>query len=257
MGVLSFDGVDDKLKWATLASGLANVADGAWTVAVLLRRASGSSPYPGVAYLLSGSGAGVTRAGVSMDFSWVTIVDVDPYTVGAGSALTSTTDSYMVVAAKAAGAGSVRYSVYPKAAATWTHTTSSGTLADQIAATMLEIGAWQGGDTFPGWMGLVTFWEGQLSQANVEALVTNWRTSDLWGSAHGQPKFLAELNVAAGSVVDLAGNASSLTATGTTLDAGETLTSWNFNGTGGASPKALVVPRRPMRGLIPHGFRRV
>jgi hypothetical protein len=43
---------------------------------------------------------------------------------------------------------------------------------------------------------------------------------------------LIEFNVTASSLVDLAGNANSLNFTGTTLDAAETLNSWNFDGTG-------------------------
>jgi hypothetical protein len=85
---------------------------------------------------------------------------------------------------------------------------------------------------FDGWVGVVAWWEGAMSQANKEALDNNWRTSDLWNSAHGQPTFLCECNVAGASVTDLAGNASSPSVTGTTLDAAETLDSWNFDGTG-------------------------
>src|SRR6202008_1241496 len=91
----------------------------------------------------------------------------------------------------------------------WTHENAGSSMVDQIAATILDIGVWEGtSDPANAWIGVVAWWEGAMSDVNKEALDDNWRTSDLWLSAHGQPTFLAELNVAAGRVVDLAGNAS-------------------------------------------------
>ena len=43
-------------------------------------------------------------------------------------------------------------------------------------------------------MGLVAFWNVQLSNAQVDALQTNKKTSDLWNSAAGNPLTLIELN---------------------------------------------------------------
>jgi hypothetical protein len=151
------------------------------------------------------------------------------------SVFTSTTNIYLFALSKGAGTVAPRLAWKANAAGSWTHENLTQTCPDQIDATMLEIGAWQGGDFYHGHIGLIAWFEGAMSDADKEALDNNWRTSDVWGSAHGQPKFLVELDVAGASVVDLAGNASSLAVTGTTLDAAQTLDSWNFDGTGAAA----------------------
>lgn len=254
MGVLQFDGVDDRLRWTTLAGALQNVSDGAWTVAALVKR-SGLTTWDAMSYLLSGSGAGTTEAGISFgqDVGSEEHIKVD-ITGEAGSsfptALTSTASPYLLVASKAAGTVAPRLAWKLGSGGLWTHENGASTVPDQAIATFaLDIGSWQNGDFFLGWIGVIGWWEGAMSDANKEALDNNWRTSDWWNSAHGRPLFLAELNVAGASVVDLAGNASSLTATGTTLDAAETLDSWNFNGIG--APAVLAdyseFPKPPIR----------
>jgi hypothetical protein len=236
MGTLRFDGADDRLRWATLATNLLNVSDGAWTFAAGVKRATDDAAFHAFSYLLSGTGNGTVEAGLSINGSDALQTDVDAF-AQTGPTITGTTETYFIVASKGAGSSPITYSRYVKSTTTWTHQTTAGNLVDQIAATMLELGAWQGtGDFFDGWMSVAAWWEGAMSQADKEALVANWRTSDLWTSAHGQPAFLVELNVAGASVSDLAGNASALTATGTTLDAAETFSSWNYNGTGAGGP---------------------
>ena len=241
MGVLRFDGVNDRLKWTTLATALANVSDGAWTLAVVLKRAATLS-FDGHCYLLSGTDNGTTEAGVSFSNIDLLIADISGVSgCVTVSSFTNTASPYMFVMSKTAG------NVFPRvgwklgSGGAWTHEDFTvGTVPDQIAATMLEIGAWQTGDPLNAWVGVVAWWEGAMSDANKELLDNNWRTSDLWTSAHGQPLFLAELNVAGASVIDLAGNATVLTATETTLDAGETLDSWNFDGTGVGTVQFMV-----------------
>ncbi|MGH7392422.1 MAG: hypothetical protein ACREM3_23645 [Candidatus Rokuibacteriota bacterium] len=239
-GVLSFDGTDDRARWTTLATALADVSDGAWTMAILLKRVSGDvGTWSGLAYLLSGTGNGTAEVGVSFKGA----APVDSLVIDNGSssqspsAFTSTASPYLFVVTKAAGTSTPALYWKLGSAGAWSNESFNNAVADQIDATILEIGAFQAtSDPFGGWIGLVAFWEGAMSQANAEALDDNWRTSDWWNSAHGQPAFLAELNVACTSLVDLAGNASSLSCTGTTLDSGETLDSWNFNGTGAGAP---------------------
>lgn len=234
MGVLRFTASgSNRLKWTTLAQALKDVSDGAWTCAFLVKMAANDANYAGFGYLLSSTGDGVAEAGLGQHANDNLFSDIG--SVGEGPSLTSTTESYFVVASKAAGSSVITYSRYVESTATWTHSSPAGSIPNQIDATMLELGAWQNGDFFDGWMGVAAFWEGAMSQANKEALVTNWQTSDLWTSAHGQPAFLVELNVAAASVTDLAGNASSSSHVGTALDSGETLASWNFDGTGSGS----------------------
>lgn len=232
MGVLQFDGVNEQLKWTSLATALANTSDGAWTLG-LLGRISDTGHFNGWAYLLSGAGAGTARAGISYsDTTDQMTIDVGS-TVEFPSNFLTFTDPAMFVISKGAGTVTPRMAWKLGASGGWTHENASGTLADQTAAAQLQIGTWQDTDFFEGWLGVVAFWEGAMSDANKEALDNNWRTSDWWASAHGRPTFLVELNVAAANVVDLAGNASSLAIAGTpSLDAGETLNDWFFDATG-------------------------
>jgi len=238
MGVLKFDAVDDRLRWTTLATPLANVSDGAWTLAVLVRRET-AAVWGGMSYLESGGGttpeAGASFNGATEDIT----IDIAGTAREFAGTFSDTTNPYMFAISKAAGATTPRMAWKLGSGGSWAHVDATGgTLADQIASNTLDIGVLTGTvDPFDGWIGLVGWWEGAMSDANKEALDDNWRTSDWWASAHGQPAFLAELNVAAGSVVDLAGNASSTSHTGPALDAGETLNSWNFDGTG-----AVVTP---------------
>ena len=238
MGVLQFDGSDDQLKWTTLASALSNVSDGAWTMAILCKIAD-FGHFNGLSYLLTGAGAGTVRAGASYNSTAASMM-VD---IGAGSIFpsdfSSTTTTYIFAFSKAAGSANPRLG-WAAFGGGWTHEAGASTIADGVAAAQLQIGTWQDTDNFEGHIGLVGWWEGAMSDSDKEALDNNWRTSDWWNSAHGEPEFLVELNVDAGSVTDLASNASSSSHTGTTLDAGETLEDWDFDGTGEVTEPASM-----------------
>lgn len=199
----------------------------------------GVGDFNAVSYLLAG--AGTTQAGLSYSSSTTHgIVDVL-----AGSNFTSvinnTANPYMFAVSKGAGSVAPKLGWKLGSGGAWTHDTAGTALNDQSAANAIDVGVWQStGDPANAWIGVVAWYEGAMSDVNKEALDDNWRTSDLWNSAHGTPTFLIECNVAAASVVDLAGNASVSSHVGTTLDAGETLNSWNFDGTGvAAAPPPL------------------
>jgi hypothetical protein len=202
---------------------------------------------------LSSTGNGVAEAGAS--FRGGSAPDVDKLLLDTGNSWLSATqfantaNPYLFAISKAAGTATPRLGWKLGSGGAWTHEDFGGTDNDQTTATMLEIGAWQNTDFTNAYIGVVAWWSGAMSDLNKEALDDNWRTSDWYNSAHGTPVFLAELNVAGASVVDLIGNASSITVTGTTLDGGETLNNWNFNGTGsGAAP---FVPYNPNYQRLP------
>lgn len=231
MGVLKFDGTDDRLRWTTLAAALGNTSDGAFTMAVLCKR-NAATGWGGLSYLES---AGGSTAQQGLSFNGTT----DDMTIDTGSPIqfagtfTSTASPYLFVVSKVAGSATPRLGWKLGSGGAWAHVAGDFATGDAIASNTLDIGVLTGTvDPFNGWVGVVAWWEGAMSDANKELLDDNWRTSDLWSSAHGQPTFLAELNVAAASVVDLAGNASVSSHVGTTLDAAETLNSWSFDGTG-------------------------
>lgn len=247
MGVLRFTrSGSNRLKWTTLATALANTSDGAWTCCEVVRFATVTAgSFYGQCYLLSGTVDGVTAAGISIDNGGRVYVDLADHSGNNGPTVVTTEAAYMLVTSKATGSAAPIHSRFVKSTGVWTHTTSNDAIvANKPAATMLEIGAWANSDFTDAWVAAVAFWEGEMTQANKVLLATNWRTSDLWTSAHGQPTFLVEGNVAGASVVDLAGNASAMTVSGTSLDAAETLSGWNFNGTGAAAPIPVRRPRR-------------
>jgi hypothetical protein len=229
VGVLRFDGAD-WVRFSTVASALANTSDGAWTVAILLKQAVDSG-FQAYTYLTSAGP--ITEAGLSRNTSGLMLTDADSYS-STGLDIAGTTETYIAVAAHAAGAAPITYHLFSKSLGTWGTPIVGANFANQVACTGLEIGTFQGGgDLANAWIGLVGFWEGAMSTANVNTLDDNWRTSDWWANAHGQPTALIEMNVAAASLVDLVGNATNLSVTGTpTLDSGETLSSFNFDGTG-------------------------
>lgn len=243
MGVLYFD-TTDQLKWTTLASALSNASDGAWTIAALLQFEA-LTDFDAVAYLLTGTGAGTAAAGLSYNSSVQQMfIDVDGGHIFP-SDITSTSAPYIFAVSKGSGTVAPRLAWKVGSGGSWTHENASTSMPNSSAADQLQIGTWQDTDNFNGWMGLVGIWEGAMSDGNKEALDDNWQTSDWWDNAHGQPVFLMEMNVAQGSLVDLAGNVSSPSHTGTSLDTGMTLESWDFDGQGPAptDPAGEAGPR--------------
>ena len=232
MGVLRFDGAD-WVRFSTLASALNQTSNGAYTAAVLLKQAADSGLQ---AYTYLCSAGSITEAGIGRGSTGLLISDISG--IGTSTSVldvAGTTETRIVAMTKEAGSAAPTYYMYTRGTTTWS-TPDAGdlSLSEQSAATILEIGTWEGGgDLANAWIGLVAWWEGAMSQANIETLDDNWRTSDWWNNAHGNPTCLIEGNVAAASLVDIAGNATGLSVTGTpTLDSGETLSSFNFDGTG-------------------------
>jgi hypothetical protein len=236
MGVIRFDGINDQLKFETFTATLANVSDGAWTMAVLCNFTD-LTHFNAIAYMLSGAGAGDAMAGLSHSSSSNDLfIDVGTG-VNISGMSPSTSTVYMFVLSKGAGTVTPRLAWKAGSGGSWTHVDADGTLANASASDQIQIGTWENVDFFEGHIGLVAFWEGAMSDGNKEALDNNWATSDWWNSAHGQPAFLVELNVDAASTFDLAENAFDVTASGTVLDDLEDLDAWNFDGTGEGEPE--------------------
>lgn len=240
MGVLRYDAAD-WVRFQTLAAALANTSDGAWTAACLFKQAVDSG-FQAYSYLCAAGP--VTKAGFSRNSGGALLSDVAAYG-SAGQTIVGTTDTFIGVARKGAGAAPITYSRFIKSAGTWAAEISGTNLGDQVASTMLEIGTWQGGsDLVNAWVGLVAFWEGAMAQVNVEHLDDNWRTSDWYSNPHGAPTALIQGNVDALSLVDIMGNATNLKTDSPlpTLDPAETLTGWTFDGSGGG-PSSILLPQ--------------
>jgi hypothetical protein len=228
MGVFRFNPASTTtIVFATLATALQNVSDGAWTIACPIRfNALGGGNFRALGYFKA---SGVVKAGLSINAIGPSpVVDLGSGPTASGINPSTGTD-YMYVAAHTS-AGTVTFSRYTKSSNTWDHNTPATTLSNQIASDSLEIGAWQGADLLDGWMPAFAAWEGKMDQTNVEALSVGWKTSSLYSSAFGAPLFLTQLNTT--SPTDMMGNASGLTVTGGSVDSGQTVSDWLFDGTG-------------------------
>lgn len=261
MGVIkTTSGSSGNLRWTVLNTPLSNLPTGAWTLAMLVKRAltatADAAAFDGGCYLLTGAPPGTVQTGFSFGGSPnqdKCVMDLTATSVSP-SAFTSKTSPYLLVLSKAAGSVQPTLSWKLGSGGIWTDETLSVAQGNAAAADMLQIASWEDSDFGDNWYGLVSWWSGAMSLTNKHLLDANWRTSDLWNSAHGQPVFLSEMNVSPASVVDLAGNASTFTATNCTLDAAETLDSWNFDGAAAGPPPAIQQQyTSAMRAMQPSG----
>lgn len=228
MGVFRFNPASTTtIVWGTLATVLQNVSDGAWTIACPIRfNAVGGGSFHALGYM---KGSGVVKAGFSINAAGPSpVVDIGSGPTAVGLNPSASTD-YMYVVAHTAG-GTVTFSRYIKSTDTWAHNTPATVLSDQIASNSIELGAWQGADLLDGWMPAWACWEGKMGQTDVEALSVGWKTSSLYASAFGAPKFLTQLNTT--SPTDMMGNGSAVTVTGGSVDGAQTVSGWLFDGTG-------------------------
>lgn len=237
MGVLKWDDTNDYVRFGTVAAPIVNVSDTAWTVAALVKRAGTGANWDAITYAVSTS---TIRAGMSFEGTSTDQVYMD-YGSNRNTGVlkfTDTTDPYMLVLSKGAGTVVPRLGWKLGSGGAWTHTAMSGTQANTGTCNLIDIGSWKTStDYYNGWIGVVGWWEGAMADADKEGLDDNWRTSDWYNSSFGAPVFLVEFNVAAASLTDIMGNATGLTVPNPpTLDAGETLNSWNFDATGAVGP---------------------
>lgn len=242
MGVLDFDGTDDGISFLSIDTSVADIPGDGWTFAALIKRDSLSGLFMPVLTLDD-----LSNIYTSIAFNTSNVIYSDNH--GATSAATShgavtdTTNPLLIVMTKNSGTALPRLGFQAGSGGTMVFSNYDTTISNDSADSFIEIGhspIW--GEYFNGHIGLVAIWANIMSDANMTALGDNWRTSDWYNSAHGTPVFLSELNVAAGSVVDLTGLSGGLSVAGSpTLDSGETLGSWNFDGIGSGVASAPAV----------------
>lgn len=233
MGILQFDELDD-IVYGDCDTALGDLPTSAYTLACGVRHDNVAGNWDAIMYLFTGFDAtGTAEAGISHSGSENNyFADVG----GGGSSFASTrpvgdTD-YVLVLRKAAGTVAPILSIF-QAGSTWEHITGNNAVANQTACQSIGFSTWEAGaDPLQGWLAWFAAWSGAMSQANAEALVANWRTSDLYNSAHGTPVALVEFNT--DTPVDLMGTIATLNVGGgPTVDAGQTFASWDFDGIGG------------------------
>lgn len=262
MAVTNFNGTNEEIRAPLPASG-GGILSGAVTVAVLSKRNRTGAFYEALM-------AGVNSAGVyQWEFAWdgeSSINEQDSLSFyvaansgyatsarnGTGTKITSTTTWYVLAFTKASGTAAGRFHFFPLGGA-WSHVAAgiSGTAAVHpgdpatTASGHLDWGEAQDADDLSGRLAVSGLWTSELSDAQVEALATNLRTSD-WVNHAVAPAGVWEFNraLATSDLVDLTANAQTATGTvasttdnsgiqGTSIVTTDDPPSWNFNGAGG------------------------
>lgn len=235
MGLIKFDGVSSEyLKWATLASAIQNIPTGAYTALFGIKHAN-LALWQAYGYLLSGTGAGVTKVGLSKADNHNVVIDSSGGAPNFATLAPAVNQDTLYVVSKAAGSATPALSKKVGASGGWSHQNGSTTLANLAAAAQLQLGIYQLAttDQMNGWMAVFAMWNVALSQAQRIACGANWKTSDIFNAHPTKPLIVMELNVPKAALTNL-GNASisSQTDSGTTLDTAETFNGWNFDGYG-------------------------
>lgn len=178
-GVLKWDNTNDRVRFTTLAAALQNIPTGAYTMAFLAKR-NGISNFDALGYLLSGSDPGTVQAGASFEATNnQLLMDLSGAPKWVNN-FTSTASPYMLVITKTAGTTIPNLWWKLGSGGSWTNEgAANNSQANGSAATFgLEIGAWENGDFYNGWIGLIGIWSNVMSDTNIQALDDNWRTSD-------------------------------------------------------------------------------
>jgi hypothetical protein len=174
--------------------------------------------------------------------------------IGASPALTVVNaDGWvLIVATKAGGSATPRFHRYNLGTATITRQNGSAAVGDGSALTSTH--RWTiGKDEFTGHVGIkvavVSIWNAQLSDAQVDELYAHLSTQDWMNNSAGLPKALWEFSQAstATAVTDLtAGGADQFDISGTTVDFADPPPGWTF---GATAPPASAPPQ--VHGIIP------
>lgn len=249
MSVLAWDGVDDDSALFTpISSQLANLSNGAGTVAFIARVADANN----------GDLFGLFNSADEGFYRCLQMGDDDRLYMYDPSTTTSSTAN--TLAWGAAGAGSYRIVVYdwPSGAAapyrchwsapfsgaeSWTHTAGSGNGGGMVAGPgttgRFKIGHGFGAGSPPCEIALVAVWAGvRLDDTGVEALWTNKKTSDWYNHASGAPTMLVECTSL--TPTDIGANPSTFNSIiGGIALTGADPSGWTFDGIGGGPPQQL------------------
>lgn len=242
MATLAFD-VSDGACFNPISSQLATLPNGAGTMAALFQAAGGT---PGdICGLTDGSGTlhGAVNWYHTLAYNATTAGGVanslfdDDGLVGisAPSTITLSTNWWLAVVSWGAGTGVERFSWTNIASIAWTHSNSSGNNGGTRAGPTTTAGqfnlAFLGDQTSNLNLALVAAWAGvQLSDAQVEALASNLKTSDWYNNAAGTPTLLVECTTI--TPTDIGAHPSTFkTQSGATATGGNP-TGWTFDGQG-------------------------
>lgn len=241
MSVLTFDGTDDEALFTPISSALANLPNGAGTIAVVARLGTAVSDY---IVQLRGASSGYYH-GMSLGTAGATgdLDDDDGQTFNTVNSNLAThsqsADNYRILVGDwpAGGAALQRghWSALFSAAESWTHQDTTGVNGGNRAGPgtsgRLSIGSEIGSSFWAGDLGLFAVWAGtRFADADVEALWDNKQTSDWWTHPAGPPTTLVECTST--TLQDIGASPSTFSSlTGATATAPNP-TGWTFDGRG-------------------------
>lgn len=242
MATLTFNGTSNFVEFSTLATALQNLPTGSHTLVWLVRRTVTGAVFDDP-FAISNNARTQTEAALKFTRSGANDVLNYDTTRGAGDdgvAHTSTT-IWLMAAVTCVGADTPDLTFHYRdhtANAAWTHVpaaggvTSPGLGVSPGATGFYQHGRWQTSDFFQGQIGVCAAWAGKLSNAQLDELIVNDRTTDWWNCSFGRPVHLVEFNAAATSLVDLTGNSTLVTPTSAPALTGPDPDRWTFDGTG-------------------------
>jgi tyrosinase len=227
VAVRQFDGVDDVIRCGVGGAALT----GAFTVAVLMKKTRDGHMETFLCSHTSGGAATVLLGSDDTDYVYYEVNGA----WGRGATKVRVTNGWLlIVITKAAGSSTVRVHSRPLTGTTWSHGAgSAGAQANPAATTG---GQWRfanrGTNVFEApRLAVAGVWNVAMTDAQVEALATNKRTTDWASHAAGAPRALWELNQTsvATPVADLTGNgAGQVSIVGTTVVTGDDPPAWVF-----------------------------
>lgn len=226
--------------FTTLSGGLESLTSGPHTIVALGRQVSSGT----WRQMLTVANSARTRSYASLGFrdSNTMVYDTTRSTADDGTAWADTTN--WIMAAVTVDTADTPDAIFHRrnhtTDAAWTHingNTSPGYDPGPSATGRMQIGRWLTSDYWNGQIALIAAWTRKLSNTELDEIIVNDRTSDLWGVSGGPPAFLVECNVAYASLIDLAGNSVLDTPVSAPTLTGSDPDRWTFDAEGGAPPR--------------------
>lgn len=242
MTTLSFNGTSNYVEFGTLTGALASLTAGAHTLVMLVKRGTATAGFYDP-FAICDSARSTVYAASKFELNVPNGLAYDISRAGAGDDNTnhgSATVWYMMaITVGTADTPDVNFHYRDHTAnAAWTHTTGDVVSPGYAAAGtpgaggFVQHGRWLTGDFFNGLIGVVGAFAASLTNAQLDELKANDRTSDWWNCSAGHPAHLAQCNVAAASLVDLSGLSTVVTPVSAPTLTGADPDRWTFDGTG-------------------------
>lgn len=245
MATLTWNGSTQYTEFGTLTGGLETVTVGDHTLVALVKVSAWANFHD--PFAIVNAARTTTYAGAKL--TNINALAYDSTRFGADDGVnhgTSTTTWYMA-------ATTMAVSDTPDVVCHWRDHTANGAwvhangtspgpgnapAATPGAGGFIQHGRWQSSDFFHGNIAVAAVWAGRLTNAQLDELKANDRTSDWWNCSFGRPKHLVEFNVAETALVDLTGNSVRVAPAAAPTLAGGDPDRWTFDGTGTAAVAA-------------------